>query len=226
MARATDPTANVPLRPFDPHRGSNLASLLAYGLTEEALGVMVEMLNVTVLVENYVDGTLLGPDILALTCRKNHAHHRLLSLPTGAELSEFLGPKTSFYECCRLAALMFATAVLFPMPRSTGIPQRLVTEIKQGIEATSLEALFGGGVSFFIWLLMLTGVAAAGLPERPWFEGRLIDLLTLEGVSRWSEVKSILASFLWMDSACDGSAMDLWDDIRQTVIRNAQLWLE
>jgi hypothetical protein len=187
---------------------------------------MVEMLNVTVLVEHYVDGTLLGPDILALTCRKNHAHHRLLSLPTGAELWESLGPKTSFYECCRLAALMFATAVLFPMPRSTGIPQRLVTEIKRCIESTSLETLFGGGVSFFIWVLMLTGVAAAGLPERPWFEGRLIDLLTLEGVSRWSEVKSILVSFLWMDSACDGSAMDLWDDIRQTVVRNAQLRLE
>lgn len=220
MARATDPTANVPLRPLDPHRGSNLAGLVAYGLTEEALGVMVEMLNVTVLVEAFTDGALLRPDIIALTCRKNHAHHRLLSLPNGVELSEFLGPKTCLYECCRLAALMFATAVLFPMPRSTGIPQRLVAEIKQCIEQTSLETSFGGGASFFIWVLMLTGVAAAGLPERPWFEGRLIDLLTLKGMTRWAEVKAILSSFLWMDSACDPGAYELWDDIA-VVIRKA-----
>lgn len=219
MARAADPRTNVSVRPFDEHRGSNLSSLLAYGLTEEGLSVMADMLNVTWLVECYVEGALVSPDILALTCRKNHVHHRLLSLPTGDEVSVLLGSKAGFYECCRLAALMYSTAILYPMPRSTGIPQRLIAEIKKCIEQISMEVLFGGATAFFVWVLMLTGVAAAGLPERPWYEGKLVDLLTVEDVSRWSEVKKIVSSYLWMDSASDEAAMLLWDDIAPVLRR-------
>jgi hypothetical protein len=36
----------------------------------------------------------------------------------------------------------------------------------------------------------------------------------VEGVSRWSEIKKIVESFLWMDFACDGAAMNLWDDLK------------
>jgi hypothetical protein len=213
QSRVMDPTVNVPSGPFDAHRGSGLSGLLAFGLTEEAFGVMLEMLNITFAVESHIDGSLLNPDILALTYRRNHAHHRLLSLPAGAELSGSLGIASSFYECCRLAALMYATAVLFPLPRYTGVPQRLIKEIKHCVDHISLEFMFGGGSRFIAWVLMLTGIAATGMPERRWFAERLIDILTLESISRWTEFKRILTSFLWMDSACDGGAIDLWDEI-------------
>jgi hypothetical protein len=211
--RVNDPTINLPLQPFDEHRGSSLANLLAFGLTEEALRVMVDMLEITVLVENYIVGSLSNPDVIALTARRDQTHHNLLSLPTGAVLGDSLMERTNFYECCRLAAIMFATATLFPMPRSTCVPQKLVKEIKRYVDQTSILILHGGGRAFFIWVLMLGGTAAVGLPERPWFEGTLVELLWLEGVSRWSEVKRILASFLWMDSACDEGAMGLWDEL-------------
>jgi len=207
LKRAMDPNVNALMHPLDSHRGSGLSGLLVLGLTEEALSVMMDMLRVIAMVEGHAAGTLVNLDITALSCRRDRTHHRLLSLPRGAELSP--GPKTNFYECCRLAALMFADAVLFPMP---GIRQRLVAEIKQCVEKINLTVLHEGR-RFFIWILMLTGIAAIGMPERLWLEQRLLPLLSIEGVSRWVELKKIVTSFLWMDSACDGGAIILWDEI-------------
>jgi hypothetical protein len=113
---------------------------------------------------------------------------------------------------------MYATAVLFPLPRSTRLPQRLVVEIKECVELASPDIMFGGARPFFIWMLMLTGIAAAGMSERPWFEEKLIHILALESVSRWAELKKILLSFLWMDFVCAEGAMELWDEI-VTVLR-------
>jgi len=207
---AMDPNINASMHPFDNHRGSGLPGLVILGLTEEALSVMMDMLKVMVMVEDHASGTLVNLNITALSCRRDRVHHRLLSLPRGVELSP--GPKTDFYECCRLAALMLADAVLFPMPPWAGIPQKLVAEIKQCVEKINLTVLHEGR-RFFIWLLMLAGIAATGMPERPWFEQRLLPLLSIEGVSRWTELKKIVTSFLWVDSACDGGAIILWDEI-------------
>jgi hypothetical protein len=217
QSRVMDPDV-MRLHPPDVHRGSSLLGLTAFGLTTDALDVMTEMLNITFLLEDYADGSLINLDILALTARRNQAHHRLLSLPTGAELSGSLKATTSFYECCRLAALMYATAVVFPLPRSTRLPQRLVVEIKRCVEHVSPEIVFGGARPFFIWVLMLTGTAAAGMSERAWFKEKLINILGLEGVSRWAELKKILFSFLWMDFVCAEGAMELWDEI-VTILR-------
>jgi hypothetical protein len=98
------------------------------------------------------------------------------------------------------------------MHRSSGVPLRLVREIKQCVEQTSLAGLLGNG-RFFIWVLMLAGVAADGLPERQWAEETLARLLQVKGVSRWSEVKEIVESFLWMEFACDGGGIKLWDHV-------------
>ena len=213
LRRVADPTRNVLLRPISIHRGSGLTKLLTFGLTQDALAVMREMLNLTVLVENYLQGSLANPDILALSCMRDQARHKLWSLPTGAVLLGPLGDN-GFYECCRLSALMFASSVLFPMPRSTGVPQKIIKGIKQCIDQASLVFLTSVGVRrFFIWVLMLTGIAADGLSERQWVEETLTGLLTVEGAFRWSEVKKIVESFLWMGFACDDGAMGLWDNV-------------
>jgi len=221
--RVEDPNINISILPTsDNHRGSALASLLAFGLTEEALAVMMEMMNITFLVEDYVGGGLRNPDLVALKSRRDVTHHRLLSLPTGPALSDSLGENADFYECCRLVAIMYATAVLFPMPRFSGVPQKLVKEIKSCVEKIDVLILRGGGRHFFIWVLALTGVAAMGLPERPWFEEQLATLLTLESVSRWMELKRIFTSFMWMDTACDEGAMELWDEIAATTLLRSE----
>jgi hypothetical protein len=100
------------------------------------------------------------------------------------------------------------------MPRETGLPQRLIKDIKQCVDQTDLLALVSEATRpFFIWVLMLVGIAADGLPERQWAEETLTSLLLIEGASRWNEVKNIVESFLWMEFACDGGAVKLWDKV-------------
>src|ERR1700753_3039560 len=111
----------------------------------------MEMLFVTGLAENYLQGTLQNPDLPAIECMRNRVHHKLLSLPTGVVLD----PSNGIYDCCRFSALLFAASVLFPMPRSTGVPPRLIQEIKNCVNQASFVDLVGEGTrQFFIWVLM------------------------------------------------------------------------
>jgi hypothetical protein len=174
---------------------------------------MIELLNITFLVECHQQGLLSNGDIFAIQWSRYEIQHKLLSLPTGEVLLGASGVN-GFYECCQLSAIMFTTAVLFPMPRWTGVPHKLIQGIKQCVDQTHLALLISDGARpFFIWALMLAGIAATGMPERRWAEETLTDLLAMEGVSRWSELRRVVESFLWMDSACDGGAMELWDRI-------------
>jgi hypothetical protein len=208
-----DPTRNVPLHPISSHIGSGFADLLAYGLTQEVLAVMMELVTITGLAESFSQDSLLKPDLFTLGQRRDKAQHRLLSLPIHEGLSDTFRA-CEINKCCRLTALVFATGLLFPVPRWTGVPQTLVKEVKTCLEQTSFEFLSSEGARpFFIWVTLLTGIAADGLPERLWLEESLTELLTLGGVYRWSEVKDIVESFLWMGSGCDSGAIGLWDNI-------------
>jgi hypothetical protein len=104
--------------------------------------------------------------------------------------------------------------MFFPIPRSTNTPQNLIKEIRKCIDNMRFTTIVAETTRpFFIWVLMLGGIAAEGLPERPWFEDMLSTLFVIEGISRWSQVKGIMESFLRMESCCDGGAMNLWDNV-------------
>jgi hypothetical protein len=200
---AEDPFNNVLSTPIDNSRGRGFLGLLNFGLTAEALIVMREMVDLSVVMEAYCQQSLINPNLVALISRRNAIHHRLLSLPSGATL----------YECCRLAALIYSTAVLFPLPLSSGCPRKLVLQIQSVMEGVPLRGLYGCGGKFYIWVLFMAGIWAEKMPERPWFIGRLRSLLELEGVFRWNELKSVVMSFLWVSSVCNEGGMNLWDDV-------------
>jgi hypothetical protein len=209
---AEDPSLNVLPVPVSASRGRGFPGLLSLGLTEEALMVVLDMLDLSIVMEAYCEHTLKNPNLLGLISRRNQIHHRLLSLPSGETL-ESSGVPSKLYECCRLGALAYATAALFTLPLSTGCPQRLVLQIQSTMEDVRLEGLYGCGGKFYIWVLFLAGIWAERMPERPWFLDRLRQLLELEGIYRWQELKSVLMSFLWMSSICDEGAMNLWEDV-------------
>jgi hypothetical protein len=212
-ALAEDPTLNVLSAPIDESRGRGFPGLLGLGLTEEALMVVLDMVNMSAVMEAYCEYTLINPNLRGLIGRRNEIHHRLLSLPPAVDLDGSLEPSRKLYECCRLAALAYATAALFTLPLSTGCPRQLVLQIQSIVEDARLEGLYGCGGKFYIWVLFLAGIWAERMPERPWFVDRLRRLLELEGIYRWIELKMVVTSFLWMSSVCDEGGMNLWDDI-------------
>jgi hypothetical protein len=210
---AEDKSHNVLYTPIEDSRGRGFPSLLDLGLTEEALTVVLDMVSLSAVVEAYCQQTLINPNLLGLISQRNEIHHRLLSLPHGVTLEESSGIPHKVYECCRLAALAYATAALYVLPLSTGSPQQLVLQIQSAMEDIHVEDLYGCGGKFYIWVLFLAGIWAEQMPERTWYIGRLRWLLEWEGVNRWHELKSVLTSFLWTSSICDEGAMNLWEDV-------------
>jgi hypothetical protein len=157
--------------------------------------------------------TLINPNIVSLSSRRNEVHHRLLSLPSDPGLGKESGIAYTLYECCRLAALAYATATLIALPPSTGVPQQLISLIQSELNNVHFEKICLYQAKFYIWVLFLAGIWAEGMPERPWFIKHLRYLLELENISRWRDLKVVLLSFLWMSPVCDEGGMTLWDDI-------------
>jgi hypothetical protein len=214
-ALANDPSVNVPLNATDHFRGQGFVPLRSSGLTEQALAVMLDMAQLTVVVEAYSQYTLYNANLVGLISRRNAIHHRLLSLPSGPMIAESSDMphalSHTLYEVCRLGALIYASAIFYVLPPSTGCPRRLVLWVQRVTRDVSYEDLNGGEVKCFIWALFLAGIAAEDMPERPWFVERLRRLLALASVSRWSEIKRVVVLFLWSNSVCDEGGMNLWD---------------
>jgi Fungal specific transcription factor domain len=209
-----DTSSNILPEPIDNTRGTAFQSLLSLGLiTEDLHTTMLDIVKLTLQMEAFSQFTLINPKIVALMNMRCEIYHRLLQQPTGVELELLTGVSQQLYECSRLASMIYAAAVIFPIPSSTGCPQRLVSLLRTAMNDLSFENLYGNEARAMIWILFLAGVAAQGMPQRPWFAQRLRSLLMLERISRWSEVKSLVMSFLWIGSVCDEGAMELWDDV-------------
>jgi hypothetical protein len=210
---AKDPSFNVLSKPIEDRRGRGFLDLLNFGLTGDALTVILDTLHVSALLEEYCELTLKNPNMVIIISKRNETHHKLLSLPTGAELELMTGISYKIYECCRLATLAYTSAALVAIPVASGLPRRLVLMIQAALKDIPLNDLSEIERRFYIWVLFLTGIWAERLPERAWFIERLRGLLEREGIARWTGLKSVVTSFLWMSYVCDEGGMNLWDDM-------------
>jgi len=213
VALVQDPLLNVLSIPVDEQRGNGLPGLLEYGVTEQSLQVLLDLQQISMIIEAYTQGTLQNPDVLALTSRRNEIHHALLSLPISEELQGLAKTQKYHYELCRLTAMIYDLSIIFPMPSFTGVVQRLVSQTKEVVEWITVQSCVGARVNFHVWVLFMSGTAAEWMPERPWFVQRLKALFVLENISVWSDLQKILNSFLWMGSAMDEPAINLWNEI-------------
>jgi len=166
VALSENPMLNILTNPVDEQRGWALPSLLTYGLTEQALRVMLDLQYISVIIEAYTHGALQNPDVLALTGRRNSIHHALFSLPTMDEVEVLTEDQRAVYESCRVAALIYDLSIIFPVPSSTGVVARLVSMSKNVVESMRLEFMLGAGAKLLTWVLFMAGAAAESLPER------------------------------------------------------------
>lgn len=212
-ALSEDPMLNVLTNPMDEQRGWALPCLLAYGLTEQALRVMLDLQYISVIIEAYTHGGLQNPEVLALTSRRNSIHHALFSLPTMDEVEVLTDDQRAVYESCRIAALIYDLSIIFPVPPSTGVVAELVSMLKAAVETMRLEIILGAGAKALTWVLFMAGAAAESMSERPWFVEKLKMVLVSEEIYHWDTVREILNSYLWMSSAMDDAAVRLWEEI-------------
>jgi hypothetical protein len=126
--------------------------------------------HITIAVDYYVQAK---PDSLALgrmIKTRTAVQKVVILLPTAQELELNISASStpSIYECCRLTALIFGVAVIFPVPNTYNILQTLVQRPTGAIEVSHIEST-DECLGIFLYILVLRGIAALDKPERPWF---------------------------------------------------------
>lgn len=134
-----------------------------------------------------------APSTRHLIALRNLIEYRLLAYPS----------QGASEELCRMAALIFAHGVIFPLPDRAPL-RLLVANLLQ-----SLRDYDGADVPFLLWVSMM-GALAADTTERGFFIDRFMSCTAKLCLSSWADVKDILCDYLWLDSACDAGGTTIW----------------
>ncbi|OAG41588.1 hypothetical protein AYO21_04290 [Fonsecaea monophora] len=116
------------------------SSLFDLGLTTELAVVWVAMQRYEHGVERFVDGALPDLDLARLCDRRNLIQHTLLSLPSHADLPSATRPRP-IYEPTRLAMLIYALTVIFPLPAQTAPIPILVRQLKSALRESDMRSI-------------------------------------------------------------------------------------
>ena len=152
-----------------------------------------------------------------ITNQRNVVQYHLLSLPPAGQFDKNFRQRYPVYESCRLAGLIVGVGVTFPLPAQTAPFQTLIRLLQVELQASDLESTWPGrdAVRALLWVLTIGGIAATGLPERAWFVATLRRVTVRSGLSRWQDLKQVLESMLWLESACDRAGKQLWDEFNK-----------
>jgi hypothetical protein len=195
---------------------STLASafrrLQDYGITDDMLEVLDIMGAITLAIHHYLQGKPAGLSIGQIARTRIAVERRLLLLPSVEELNPNLVFMPNLYECCRLTAMIFGVAVVFPISNNTSMLQMYVTRLKAAFENmnfTNSSSQDTNISNILLWILVLGGIAALEKPEGPWFVSQLRLLVETLKID-WNGVTEVLETFLWLDSTCGRSGRHLW----------------
>jgi len=177
------------------------------------------IVSLSMAIEHYLEGRPGGLTLGQIVRTRLAVQKRLLMLPTAGELRSsteaLLSGDPDLYECCRLAAIIFSVAVIYPTPNQFGALQTLVRQLKTEMEGNEVRTYDLDCLELLLWILVLGGVAALGKVERPWFVSNL-EVVGMERLNlhSWDSVEQVVRQFLWLDSACSAGGYQLWEEVK------------
>lgn len=184
----------------------------------------------TSIVNDYLDGSLVDPDMSLISDHRNCVQHAIMSLPAGRDLGPGFENDHPMYEICRLAAVIFSVGVIFPLPGEAAPIPALVRQLVAELQTpclleqsywSSSSSSSSAAVQVLLWVLTLGGIAAATgetIPERSWLVASLQRFaIHHAGKFRWIDLKrEILEQMVWLDSACDAAGQELWEEVERS----------
>jgi Fungal specific transcription factor domain len=206
----------MPASPSSPAQilGRPFRRLPDCGITDTMLEVLSCMEAITMAIDHYLQGKPSGLTLGQIVRTRTGIQKQLLLLPTAKELKIKPSSRPNLYECCRLTAIMFSIAVIYPIPNTYNVLQALVRGLTASLEVMDIESHSVDYSGLLLWMLVLGGIAALEKPERPWFASNLALLSRRDDLRLdWNGAEDILKSFLWLQSACSPGGHQLWDEV-------------
>jgi hypothetical protein len=168
------------------------------------------------LVETYQDGVDGGVDNLTLCDTRNLVQWHVMALAPASELGPLLVQFCPVYEACRLALVIFGVGVTFPLPPGVALFSKLASALRVELQRLTQDNASQNVSSMqaCCWCLVLGGIVAEA-EEKRWFVQELKRTQAALGISTWEQLKRVLRSFLWLDSACDMAGRQLWVEVER-----------
>ncbi|KIW70544.1 hypothetical protein PV04_02803 [Phialophora macrospora] len=180
------------------------------------LGVIRDMADFTIVVENYIEGRSVPRLPVVLTDQRNYVQHRLMSLESNEEIERRrTAPADLQYEACRLACIAYSFLVIFPLPPVVGLFERLSKRLQISVlqRRSPVDDLPYARLAMQLWILTLGAVATIGLPERAWFVNELLPVMLRLGVDQWEQMEQLLRGFLWHPKTSERDGLDVYRDV-------------
>ncbi len=178
---------------------------------------LTEIVVFTIFMDNFIEGRYVLKTPVELTDFRNDCQHQLMSLPASKSLriagQYDVDPQ---YESCRLACIAYSLLVVFPLPPTVGLFDKLVGRLH--IETASLsdayESFDIGRTKLHFWILAIGAIVSIGLPERHYFLTELLLRAESLEITSWPAASEVLRTFLWHPSTNSKDGLDLWRDMQ------------
>jgi hypothetical protein len=178
--------------------------------------VVGQLADFTIFMDNFIEGRHTLEDPVVLTDSRNHSQHQLMSLPSSRSLR--LSGRSDIhlqYESARLACIAYSLLVVFPLPPTVGLFEKLARGMRSEIVSLSdIQATFTVHErKLHFWTLTLAAILGTGLPERRFFLNELLHQAKLLRIADWPSALEVLKEFLWHPSTNNKDGHDLWTEL-------------
>jgi hypothetical protein len=143
-----------------------------------------------------------------LVTREFRADPNLYESPNGQ-----VAPIYQFYESARLAAHMYSLLCVYPYPAGPAPFAELAIRLRKELAVLEPGAITDQESKLLLWILFMGAIMTIGTPDRYCFVSALNTVSRSLEVESWQDVKSILATFLWLDMTNDVDGRDIWEEV-------------
>lgn len=142
------------------------------------------------------------------------------------------------FEIVRLTLLIYNNIVVFPVPCTSDVSNRLANMLKI-VLLSFIELSFPDSritpnskhSTLLLWSFMMGGISTYIDSDRKWYQSWFLILLNSRlDLKRWASIECVLDSFLWVDFVLGEEGVKFWSETvrNESETENAQMapWLE
>lgn len=182
---------------------------------DDVYAVLHRLRTYTLKMDDFVENRPNAVSLGVLGDERNFAQHSLMQLHA-YEGDFYLAPSASrdlFFELCHLSAIIYSITVTFPLPRTSILLARLSALIKSRLLQPDFGVRWLRDPRLTLWIIVMTALLDLPGESRQWLVVVLDRLCQTLRVRNWSDMRSILMTFLWYGKVADDAGRRLWDEI-------------